>query len=92
MVWGVIRITIFSIAFVVGLLVIGPGGSTAGSKSFNIPRLNEHVGDSLVVACENGDVVLEHMGGKNGAVQLKCRQSKIVVVRDHRDEKISRYH
>jgi hypothetical protein len=92
MVWGMIRITIFSIAFMVGLLVIGPLGSTAGSKSFHITRLNEHVGDSLVVACENGDVVLEHVRGKTSVVQLKCSQSKIVVVHDHRGRETSHYH
>jgi hypothetical protein len=92
MVWGLIRIAIFSSAFMVGLAVIGPGGSTAGPKSFNIPRLNGHVGDSLVVACQSGDVVLKHVEGKPSAVQLKCSQSKIVVVRDDREQKTSYYH
>ena len=92
MVWGLVRIVIVGIAFMVGLTVIGPLGSSAGSKSFNIPRLSQHVGESLVVACASGDVVLKSVGGEPGAVQLECSQSKIVVVRDHHGRKTSYYH
>jgi hypothetical protein len=92
MVWGLVRIGILSIAFVVGLMVIGPLGSSASWKTFHIPRLNEHMGESLVVACESGNVVLKHIGGKPGAVQLECSQSKMKVVRDHREQETHYYH
>ena len=69
MVWGLMRIVLFTIAFVVGMMVIGPFKMSAGSKSFNPPRLDEHIGTSLVVACENGNVVVKHV---EGAVQLEC--------------------
>ena len=92
MVWGLVRIGILSVAFMVGLMVIGPLGSSAGSKTFHIPRLNEHTGESLVVACESGNVVLKHIGGKPGAVQLECSQSKMMVVRDHPEQETHYYH
>jgi len=75
--WGCIRIGIVSIAFFVGLM-LGPIGTTAGSKSPDVPRVNGHIGTSVVVACDGGDVAIKHVGGK---VQLDCVQGKIVVVR-----------
>jgi hypothetical protein len=92
MVWGLVRIGILSVAFIVGLMVIGPLGSSAGSKTFRIPHLNEHTGESLVVTCESGTVVLKHIGGRPGAVQLECSQSKMTVVRDHREQETHYYH
>ena len=89
MVWGLMRIVLFTIAFVVGMMVIGPFKMSAGSKSFNPPRLDEHIGTSLVVACENGNVVVKHV---EGAVQLECAQSKIVVARDPGHRKARFYH
>ncbi len=92
MVWGLMRIVLFTIAFIVGMMIIGPFKTSAGSKSFNPPRLDEHIGTSLVVACENGNVVVKHVEGANGAVQLECAQSKIVVARDPRHRKPTYYH
>ena len=92
MVWGLMRIVLFTIAFVVGMTVIGPFKMSAGSKSFNPPRLDEHMGASLVVACESGNVVVKHMEGAHGAVQLECAQSKIVVARDPQNRKATYYH
>jgi len=92
MVWGMVRVGILTIAFIMGLMVIGPVGSTAGSKTLHIPHLNEHIGDSLVVTCESGSVVLKHVGGKPGSVQLECSQSKMTVVRDHRELESRYYH
>jgi hypothetical protein len=92
MVWGLIRIVLFTIAFVVGITVIGPFGASAGSKSFNPPRLDEHMGTSLVVACESGNVVVRHMGGTHDAVRLECAESKIVVARDPNNKKTAYYH
>ena len=92
MVWGLFRIGILSIGFIVGLMVIGPLGSSAGWKPLHVPRLNERMGESLVVACESGNVVLKHIGGKPGAVQLECSQSKMKVARDHREQQTHYYH
>ena len=58
MVWGQIRIVLFTIAFIVGMMVIGPLKTSAGSKLYNPQRLDEHMGTSLVVACEGGKVVV----------------------------------
>jgi hypothetical protein len=92
MVWGLIRIVLFTTAFIVGMMIIGPFQTSAGSKSLNPQRLDEHMGTSLVVACESGEVVVKHMTGANGAVQLECSQSKIVVARDPRHRKATYYH
>jgi len=92
MVWGLIRIVLFTTAFIVGLVIIGPFKATAGSKSFNPQRLDEHMGASLVVACESGKVVVKRMQGASGAVQLECAESKIVVARDPRHRKTTYYH
>ena len=92
MVWGQIRIVLFTIAFIVGMMVIGPLKTSAGSKLYNPQRLDEHMGTSLVVACEGGKVVVKHLGGASGAVQLECAQSKIVVVRDSHHQKTAYYH
>jgi hypothetical protein len=74
--WGCIRIGIVSAAFLVGLILIGPMRTSAGSDTL---RLDEHVGTSLIVACNGGEVAVRHVGG---AVQLECEKGKIVVVRD----------
>ena len=90
--WGLVRIGIFSIAFVIGLKVIGPLSSSAGADAFHIPHLNQHTGESLVVACESGDVVLKQVQGRPGAIQLECSQSKITVARNPREHETRYYH
>jgi hypothetical protein len=82
--WGWIRIGIVSIAFFVGLLLSGPIGTSAGSKPPDILRVNEHIGASLIIACDGGDVAVKYVGG---AVQLECAKGKIVVVRDRKEQK-----
>jgi len=47
------------------------------------PVLNENAGASLVVACNDGSVVVNELQ-RSHAIQLQCVQSKMVVVRDHR--------
>src|SRR5207245_9746033 len=83
--WGWIRIGILSIAFLTGLMVIGPLGTSAGSKPSDILRLSERVGGSLIVACNGGDIAVKHVGREPGTLQLECAQSKIVVVRNSRE-------
>ncbi len=92
MVWGLIRIVLFTTAFFVGMMIVGPFKTTAGSKSFNPQRLDERMGTSLVVACDSGNVVVKHMQGASGAVQLECAQGKIVVARDPRQREARYYH
>ena len=88
--WGVVRAVIVSVGFIVGLMVVGPMASSAGSAPSSVPRMSEHIGESLVVACENGSVVLKHLG-EHGAVQVECSQSRIVVVRGPNEKKTSLY-
>jgi hypothetical protein len=83
--WGWIRIGIFTTAFLTGLMVVGPLGTSASSKPSDILRLNESVGGSLIVACNGGDVAIKHVGGEPGAVQLECEKGKIVVVRNRHE-------
>ena len=90
--WGLVRITIFTIAFFFGTMVVGPRGSAAGSKSFNTPHLNESIGTSLVVTCAAGDVVIKRLSGQAGTVRLECARSKIVVARDRHTKATSYYH
>ena len=90
--WGLIRIAIVSISFLVGLMLIGPMRTSAGSKSPDILHLNEHAGGSLIVACDAGNVAIKHIGGEPGAVQLECGKGKIVVVQEQRQPVNSKYH
>jgi hypothetical protein len=82
--WGWIRIGIISVAFLVGLTIVGPAVSSAGSKPSDI-RVNEHIGGSLIITCDSGDVAVRHMGGESGAVQFECLQGRVMVVREHRE-------
>jgi hypothetical protein len=81
--WGWIRIGIVSIAFFVGLMLSGLIGTSAGSKPPDIVRVNEHIGASLIIACDGGDVAVKYVGG---AVELECEKGKIVVVRDRKEQ------
>ena len=90
--WGLFRVTIITIAFLVGLMVIGPMGTSAGGKAPETLRLNEHAGAALIVACDSGDLAIRRVGGEAGAVQLECAKGKIVVVEDRRLKEKSRYH
>ena len=83
MVWGFIRIGIFGVAFVIGLMLIGQLLPSVASKSLNMASLNERTGASLLVVCETGDMLIRRVETERGAVQLECAHSKIVVVRDH---------
>src|SRR5258707_8065312 len=77
--WGWIRIGIFSIAFLLGLL-IGPMWTSAGLEPSGVLRVNDHMGGAaLIVACDGGDAAVWRIGG---AVQIECAKGKIVVVRE----------
>ena len=41
------------------------------------------IGASLVVACDDGTVVVNSLKAGHSAIHLQCVQSKMVVVRDH---------
>jgi hypothetical protein len=84
--WG-IRIGIISVAFVVGLTLIGPAVTSAGSKTSDIPRVNERIGGSLIVACDSGDIAIRRVEKEPGAVQFECVQGKVVVVEDRHEMK-----
>lgn len=78
MVWGFIRITLFCVAFLFGLFA----GESVNSDSDSIPRLDESTGTSLVVACEEGDVLVTPLLQESGAVQLSCLRSQMWIARD----------
>jgi hypothetical protein len=81
MVWGFVRVALFTGAFSVGMLL-----SHSGLHGPSAPAsvLNENAGASLVVACNDGSVIINELVRSHNAIQLKCVQSKMVVVRDHR--------
>ena len=88
MVWGFIRVAIFTTAFLAGFMLTEPADTTASSGVVRLPGLDESPGASLVVACGDGKVIVKRLAGVHGAVQLDCVRSRIVVVRGHGAEKI----
>jgi hypothetical protein len=79
MVWSSIRLLLFTAAFSIGMWL-----AHSGNKPDPTPVLNESAGASLVVACDEGPVVVGPLRAGNNAIQLYCAQSKMVVVRDNR--------
>jgi len=88
--WGWIRITILGTAFLIGWMMLGPSGTSAGVDE--TPRMTQHVGGALIVACDNGNVSVKHISGEPGAVQLECAAGKVVVVKNKQKTASSRYH
>src|SRR2546426_7471224 len=86
MVWSFIRVAIFTAAFVVGLMITGPGniGTAASSNSSQVAQLDEKAGSSLLVACDGGKVIITPLPDERGAVQLDCLRSRMVVAGDYR--------
>ena len=80
MVWSSIRLLLFTGAFSIGMWLAHP----SSDRSNPTPILNEGAGASLVVACNEGPVVVGPLRAGNNAIQLHCAQSKMVVVRDNR--------
>src|SRR5262245_13706015 len=80
MMWGFVRLGLFTGAFSIGMLLsqFGLHHPTAPA-----PVLTENAGASLVIACKDGAVVVNGLEPKN-AIHLQCVQSNMVVVRDHR--------
>ena len=90
--WGFIRVAIITSAFLAGLLLVGPLGTSAGGETPETMRLNQHAGAALIVACDSGDLAVKRVGSEPGAVQLECAKGKIVVVEDRHRRAKSRYH
>jgi hypothetical protein len=82
MAWGFIRVGLFTGAFSVGMLLSHSGLHHSPAPA---PVLSESAGASLVVACHDGAVVINELERSHNAIQLQCVQSKMVVVRDHRE-------
>lgn len=79
MAWGFIRVALFTAAFSVGMVLAHSGESHRQAQP---PVLNESTGASLLVACDDGEVVVTPLRARQDAIQLHCVQSKMVVVRD----------
>src|SRR6266542_374411 len=79
MTWSLIRVGLFTGAFSIGMLLSHAG---LQHKSAPTPVLAEDAGASLVVACNDGAVVVDHLKEGHNAIQLHCLQSRMVVVRD----------
>ncbi len=79
MAWGLIRVGLFASAFFVGTVFHSPDSVESTAS----PVLNEEAGASLMVACKGGEVVVAPLLARPDAIQLRCIQSRMVVVRDH---------
>jgi hypothetical protein len=92
MVWGFARVAIFGLAFFAGILLTGHSYlAPSGASDFSIiPTLNETAGTSLVVACQDGRVLVNSISRAGRSVQVDCVQSKMVVVRDSPDQSAPR--
>jgi hypothetical protein len=80
MTWSWVRLGLFAGAFVIGVLLSHSG---LRHPSASAPVLNENAGSSLVVACNDGSVVVRPVVANRNVIQLHCLQSEMVVVRDH---------
>jgi hypothetical protein len=80
MAWSLIRIVLFAGAFLLGMLLTQSGESYPPPQS---PVLTESAGASLVVACDEGTVVVGPLHVGQSAIQLQCLESTMVVVRDN---------
>ena len=81
MTWGWVRLGLFAGAFSIGLLLSHSG---LRHPSASAPVLNENAGTSLVVACNDGSLVVNPIVANRNVIQLHCLQAReMVVVRDH---------
>src|SRR5262249_36848440 len=82
MVWGILRIIIFAIAFVIGAtathlwnsVVLDPSSQDADALSPTVIR-------SMVVTCDYGSPSVEEIKGTGGAIQVRCSRSNMHVAR-----------
>ncbi len=80
MAWSLVRLGLFTGAFSIGMLLSHSG---LLHRSVSTAVLNENAGASLVVACDDGSMIVRGLKAGGNAVQLHCVQSNMVVVRDH---------
>jgi hypothetical protein len=80
MVWSWVRLGLFGGALLIGMLLSHSG---LRQPLASAPVLNESAGTSLVVACNDGKVVVNPITANPNVIQLHCLQSDMVVVRDH---------
>ena len=81
--WGMYRLLIFGMAFLVGTWVAGtvnPSVKANGTVG-EVAELSPSTGASLVVTCDDGNPTVEQVRGNNGALQVKCAKSQMHVVR-----------
>ena len=79
MTWSLVRLGLFTGAFSIGMFLPHFGLHDVSAPA---PVLNETAGASLVVACGDWSVVINSLESAHSAIQLRCVQSKMVVVRD----------
>jgi hypothetical protein len=79
MAWRFIRIALFIAAFLVGMTLTHSEGNQASVP----PVLNQSAGAALLVACDDGEVVVTPLRARQDAIQLNCVRSPMVVVRDY---------
>jgi hypothetical protein len=78
--WGWVRLGLFAGAFSIGMLLSHSG---LRHPLASAPVLDENAGTSLVVACNDGSLVVNPVMANRNVIQLHCLQSEMVVVRDH---------
>ena len=79
MVWGVIRVAIFLVAFLCGALLASffllMGTTSAGEAQ--LPGVG---GTSLLVRCDDGVPTVQQLPGSTTAIEVKCARSDMRVV------------
>jgi hypothetical protein len=81
--WGIYRVVVFSLAFLVGTWVasaLNPPVSATSDVSESA-ELSPNTGASLLVTCDDGNPTVEQVRGNDGALQVKCAKSQMHVVR-----------
>src|SRR4051812_24077792 len=80
MVWGILRIVVFGVAFLIGGLIAGAWGLSVSAGSVNRDAEDlTNTGASLLVRCTEGDPAVHHVSG-SAAVEVKCSNSRMQVI------------
>jgi len=79
--WGVMRLVIFGAAFGAGAVLGGIWDTVFAPPSFSTEELSSRHGAMLVVACTDGNPMVERVTDDSGALQVKCEKSRMRVVR-----------
>ena len=80
--WGLFRFVIFTAAFLVGMLASDSSHSRtyATRRDSGVQLLHQDPGGALLVACDDGQIIVTPLKNSEGAVRLDCVRSRMQAV------------